>query len=151
GSTDPTQIISPLSSDRANTDLAALINAPSVARIAAKKLGYKGNPAALIGAVSATPASGSDFISIATVSENPTDAANLVNAFADAFIESRTDELHQEARAAIDLDQRQLAKLPETQDNSVQRTKILADLSSMQSLLQLPVGIQHINAAPAPT
>ena len=106
GSTDPTQIISPLSSDRANTDLAALVASPAVARIAAKKLGFKGNPEALVGAVIASPATGSDFISISTVSENPVTAANLVNAFADAFIASRTDELHAEARAAIDLDQR---------------------------------------------
>ena len=151
GSTDPTQIISPLSSDRANTDLAALVDSPAVARIAAKKLGFKGNPEALVGAVIASPATGSDFISISTVSENPTTAANLVNAFADAFIASRTDALHAEARAAIDLDQRALAKLPDTQDNSVQRTKILADLSTMQSLLQLPVGIEHINAAGPPS
>jgi Mrp family chromosome partitioning ATPase/capsular polysaccharide biosynthesis protein len=150
GSTDPTQIISPLSSDRANTDLAALVNSPAVARIAAKNLGFKGNPAALVGAVIATPASGSDFISISTVSGNPVNAANLVNAFADAFISSRTDTLHAQARAAIDQDTRQLEKLPNTTDNAVQRTKILADLSQMQALLSLPVGIQHINAATPP-
>jgi non-specific protein-tyrosine kinase len=151
GSTDPTQIISPLSSDRANTDLAALIDSPAVARIAAKKLGFKGNPDALVGAVTASPATGSDFISISTVSENPVTAANLVNAFADAFIASRTDTLHTEARAAVAQDEAQLAKLPNTPDNGVQRTKILADLSTMQSLLSLPVGIQHINAATPPS
>src|SRR5690348_2397193 len=151
GSSDPTQIISPLSSDRANTDLAALIDSPAVARLAAKKLGFKGDPGALVGAVTASPATGSDFISLTTVSENPTTAANLVNAFADAFIASRTDTLHTEARAAIAQDENQLAKLPNTQDNGVQRTKILADLSTMQSLLSLPVGIQHINAATPPS
>jgi Mrp family chromosome partitioning ATPase/capsular polysaccharide biosynthesis protein len=150
GSTDPTQIISPLSSDRANTDLAALVNSPSVARIAAKNLGYKGDPSGLIGAVVATPASGSDFISISTVSGNPKNAADLVNAFADAFIEQRTNELHNEARAGVDSDERQLAKLPDTTANAVQRTKLLADLSQNQSILSLPVGIQHINAATAP-
>jgi non-specific protein-tyrosine kinase len=150
GSTDPTQIISPLSSDRANTDLAALIASPAVARIAAKNLGFKGNPLALVGAVSASPSTGSDFITISTVSQNPKSAADLVNAFADAFIASRTNLVHTEAQAAINQDERQLAHLPNTADNAVQRTKILADLSSMQSLLSLPAGIQHINAATPP-
>ena len=66
GSTAPTQIISPLSSDRANTDLAALINSPAVARLAAKNLGYKGDPSALIGAVIATPAKSFDRVAPAS-------------------------------------------------------------------------------------
>ncbi len=44
------------------TDLATLVNSSAVAQIAAKELGYKGNPAALLGAVTAIPAAGSDFV-----------------------------------------------------------------------------------------
>jgi Mrp family chromosome partitioning ATPase/capsular polysaccharide biosynthesis protein len=151
GSTDPTTLTNANASDRATTDLATLIESAPVARIAAKTLGYKGNPNDLIGTVSAAPATGSDFVDLTAVSGSPQEAAALVNAFADAFVTERTMQMRSEAAQAIAQAQRELNVLPRILANQTQIGQLSETIQQMQGIEALPTaGIQHIDPASPP-
>jgi Mrp family chromosome partitioning ATPase/capsular polysaccharide biosynthesis protein len=151
GSTDPTQLLNSKATDRGTTDLSQLVTSDAVAKIAAKILGFKGDPDALAGLVSASPRSGSDFVDIATTSTRPKFAAAVANAFADGFVTNETQTLHNEAKAQINTDYAQLKGLPNTTDNLAQRERLLGDVSTMQGLLALPTaGVEHIDRALPP-
>src|SRR4051794_36064871 len=72
--------------ERALANQAVLLRTPSVAVDVAKDIGYQGNPGALLGAVSVTPSSGTDFITISATAGDPVLAAKIANGFAKAFI-----------------------------------------------------------------
>jgi len=151
GSTNPTQLTNPNANDRETTDLGTLVQSDAVAQIAAKMLGFKGNPDALISAVTATPATGSDFVDLTAVSGSPQGAAKLVNTVADAFVVDQTKAMRAEAAQAIAQAQRDLNALPKTLANQTQIGTLAETIQQMQGIEALPnAGIEHINPALPP-
>ena len=152
GSTDPTQLTNSGASDRETTDLATLVQSSAVAQIAAKMLGFKGNPDALIGAVTATPAAGSDFVDLTAVAASPQGAAELVNTVADAFIVDQTRSMRAQAAQAIVQAQRDLSVIPDTLANQTEIGQLTETIQQMRGIEALPTaGIQHINPASPPS
>jgi Mrp family chromosome partitioning ATPase len=98
GSTDPSAgEVSSTASDRTVANESRLLQTPTVAAKVGKKLGIQGNAGGLLGAISVTPSTGTDFVSITATTGNPILGAEIANAFAKAFIEMRASN----ARAAI--------------------------------------------------
>lgn len=151
GSTNPTDLLSPDSSDRETTDLAGLVDSPAVFALAAKELGVSGRTAAGLGAVTASPVTGSDYVTITAISGSAEATAELANAVANAFVYTETSTIHREAAQAIVQAQHQLSALPNTVSNSAQRGQFQETISSMQSIEALPTaGIEHVDSAYPP-
>lgn len=152
GSNSPASLTNETSNDRQTTDLATLINSGAVAPLVAKELGLKGDAAGLAGSVTATPDSGSDFVTLTAISGNPQDAALLVNTVANAFVTNETNTIHQEAAEAISAAQRQLNALPNTLENATQRSQLDETVQQMETIEYLPTaGIEHVSAAVPPS
>lgn len=151
GSTDPSELVNPQSSDRATTDLADLVDSSAVAEAAAKELGFKGNPAALLSGISASPESGSDFVTVTAISGSGPAAAELANAVADAFVTTESASIRQQAAQSIVQAQKELDVLPNTITNQTQRGVLAETIQQLQGIESLPnSGIRHVNPAYPP-
>lgn len=151
GSTDPTHLTNTSASDRETADLATLVQSSSVAKLAAKMLHFKGNPAALVGAVTATAVTGSDFVDLTAVSGSAQGAATLVNTVANAFVADQTTSMRAEAAQSIVQAQRDLNALPKTLANQTQIGQLVETIQQLQGVEALPsAGIEHIDPASPP-
>jgi len=84
-STDPTRDVQTISE---------LVTTTSVAERAKKDIDYPGTPEALLGTIEVQPVAQSQIVAITASAGDPDEAAEIANAFANAFVEERTDELH---------------------------------------------------------
>jgi Mrp family chromosome partitioning ATPase/capsular polysaccharide biosynthesis protein len=122
--------------ERNANNQAALVQSEAVAERVAKKLGYRGDPRALLGAVSVTPVEKTDFIQVSATASNPQVAADLANEFARAFREVHAKEARDEAKKAADATRKQMAGLPpdsreyDLLASKVERLQVLQDLPS---------------------
>jgi capsular exopolysaccharide synthesis family protein len=81
---------------------ARIIETPSMARIAANHLPRAlDNPRALLADIKATPSNTTGFITITVNAHEPTEAADIANAFAQAVVDYRTQQANQLLGAAI--------------------------------------------------
>lgn len=124
--------------DRTLANQAQLLQTPTVAKRVAKEIGFKGDPRALLGAITVAPSSGTDFIVITATTGSPQLGAELANGFARAFIKVRATN----ARDALN---QQLAayksQLSATHDLSLRR-----DLQSKISDLEVQAATPSGNA-----
>jgi succinoglycan biosynthesis transport protein ExoP len=98
--------------DRSVLNQATLLTTTDTARQVASRIGYKGDPRALLGGVSAKARSGQDFIDITARNNDPARAAKLANEFARAFIQLRSNRLRERVKLAERTAERQLAATP---------------------------------------
>ena len=93
-------------------DDANLVTTLQVARAvqAQQKLPYP--PAALLGGVTASPATGSDFIAISAQGSDPQLTAELANGFAHAYLSTSSSNLARSARSALKAIEKQLQNTP---------------------------------------
>jgi succinoglycan biosynthesis transport protein ExoP len=129
-------------SDRDNADQAALITTPKVATLAAKRLHFTGAPEALLGSVSASPRTGSDFILISGQAGSGATAAAIANAFAQAYIENRSAGYRQEIDQSI---QRAKVQAQRLKDEGASKASIKA-LTQRVTRLQTLEGLAQPSA-----
>jgi Mrp family chromosome partitioning ATPase/capsular polysaccharide biosynthesis protein len=111
-------------SDREVQDLAGLLSSRDVANGVAKRLGRTGEAGALAGSVKAFASPGSDFVQIKAYQGSAQDAADVANAFAQAFISLRTDAVRKDVTKAVSATQAQLNTLPRTAANKTTRQQL---------------------------
>jgi receptor protein-tyrosine kinase len=111
---------------------AILLRTPAVAAIAAKKIGWRGDPSVLLGYVSAVPEQGTDFMTISGVGTNAVDAARIANAFAQAYIANQTANTAQVIAQAIKGQQRNLAQIPQDAAHQLQREQLASGIAQLQ-------------------
>lgn len=151
GSTNPSQLVNSTATDRETTDLASLVDSSAVSELAAKELVAAGHLGALRGAVSASPVLGSDFVSVTATSDSAENAAALANATVNAFIQTQTNSIKQQASVIIAQAQRSLSVIPNTLANDFQRSELAATIQSMQSVVSDPTaGLRLSNPAYPP-
>ena len=137
------------SDDRTTANQATLLATDGVARRAARKLHYRGDPNALLGSIETSPRSGQDFIDITARDPDPERAAELANAFAAAFVDQRSDILRGRVRRARLVAQRELARTP---GSSEARDSLLERIRELQAVENLPSsGAEQISQAEAPS
>jgi Mrp family chromosome partitioning ATPase len=107
-------------------DVAQLITTQSVTTAVAQTLGV---PVASARSVTATPATGSSFVTVTATSPSPVLSAGLANGYASEFLRSREQAVAAEAGGALRAAQATLASLPNNGTG-------LASLSQRQTLLQ---------------
>jgi Mrp family chromosome partitioning ATPase/capsular polysaccharide biosynthesis protein len=120
------------SDDRTVENQATLLTSVDVASTVAKRIGYRGAPAALAGSVSAVPSSGSDFITISARAATPQRAAAVANGFAQAFIDLRSARRRGQIDKAIAELDRQLRRIPSTAATSSERADVSSNIRQLE-------------------
>jgi non-specific protein-tyrosine kinase len=140
-----------LQGDRNIVNQASLLRTPAVAADVARRINYRANPATLLGAITVTPSTGSDFLVVTAVDDDASRAAQLANAFAAAFIALRTTQTRSDIRRALHAATQQLARLPHTQANAASRETLVTRVNSLEAIDSLAAGgaRQVDRAAPA--
>jgi receptor protein-tyrosine kinase len=120
------------SDDRTVANEAALITSEGVAGAAAKRLNYRAPPPGLLAAIAATPAAGSDFITIRAQAASSVQAARVANAFAQGFIEVQAANQSNAVSQALAQLRQQLKQLPNTPANAVARSNAIANIQQLK-------------------
>ncbi len=127
-------------SDRTVADQAALVTTTEVAALVARQIHYSGSAAALAGSVTATPATGADFVTISAHESTPSLAARTANGFARAFINISTSQGHAATQKAILQLRKQLRQLSRNPANSSNRSQIVSQIQQLQVAASSGVG-----------
>jgi polysaccharide biosynthesis transport protein len=122
--------------DRNTRNQATLLHSREVAARAARDIGYRGDPAALLDDVAVTPETGTDFITIEATADAPQQAADLANAFAHAFEQVRSEQLRQNAIAALQVARKELSKAR----TEAARKELQARVNRLEVIESLPAG-----------
>jgi Mrp family chromosome partitioning ATPase/capsular polysaccharide biosynthesis protein len=126
--------------DRNIVNQASLLRTPAIARVVAKDIGFRGDPAALLGAIAVTPSTGSDFLVISAVDGTSTGAATIANGFARAFIDNQNATTRAQITRALATARRQLGLLPVIAANTEARATLRTRISSLEALNGLSAG-----------
>lgn len=134
--------------ERNANNQAALVQSEAVAERVAKKLGFRGDPRALLGAVSVTPVEKTDFIQVSATTASSQLAADLANEFARAFRAVNAREARDEAARTAEATLKQMEKLPK---DSRQYEQLASKVERLQVLQDLPAAnVRLLDAAVPP-
>ncbi len=111
-------------SDREVQDLAVLLSSRDVATGVARRLNRIGDAGTLAASVTTQASAGSDFVQVKASQPSAAEAANVANAFAQAFIQLRTDAVRDNINKALAASKKQLDSLPRTQVNLAARQQL---------------------------
>lgn len=138
-------------SDRTIADQAALVTTKEVAAIVATQIGYSGSPQSLAGAVTATPATGEDIVTIGGTASSSAEAAKIANGFARAFIQLSTQQGHGAVVKSLNTLHQQLHQLPPGTSTATERSNIQNQIEQLQVAESSGIGnATQINPATAP-
>jgi Mrp family chromosome partitioning ATPase/capsular polysaccharide biosynthesis protein len=125
--------------DQRNTqNQAALLKSRSVGEAVARRIGYRGDPGALLNAVTATPATSSDFVTITAKQHSARAAAALANAFAKAFIDLRSATARNKILSAREVAAAELARLSDDPANADARRTLKSRIRRLNVINSLP-------------
>jgi Mrp family chromosome partitioning ATPase/capsular polysaccharide biosynthesis protein len=137
--------------DRSTQDQATLLLSRAVTDAVRTRLKLTESPASLVGSVTATPSTGSNFVSVTAVRGSGAEAAAVANAYVQEFIRYRTAQLGSEAKDAIARVRGQLAQLPAATSASDQRAALKDALQQLEAARAVtPVHSRQTNLAAAP-
>jgi receptor protein-tyrosine kinase len=132
--------------DRDLTNQAELLRTLPVAREVAKDIGFRGDPAALLGGISVAPSKGSDFVVVTATAGEPRLAAALANAFARAFVKQRSSAERTQLVAQLKAARDALSKVPRSQRAGSDAEQ---QVSQLQAATQLSTAdARQIDTAP---
>jgi succinoglycan biosynthesis transport protein ExoP len=142
----------PVSDDRTTQTIAALLTSRTVAAEAARRIGYRGDPDSLLASMKVLPASGADYVTIEAEWGSARGAARLANAFAGAFIATRSEAARDQARDARTLAESRLERLQADGGNRVAVRSLRARIQRLKVIETLPAGAaEQVDRAEAPT
>lgn len=127
-------------SDREVQDLAGLLSSRDVANGVAKRLGRTGDAGALAGSIKAFASPGSDFVQLKSSQGSAQDAADVANAFAQAFISLRTDAVRKDVDKAVTATQAQLNTLPRNKANETTRQQLEDNIRQLRLTAAVSTG-----------
>ncbi len=137
--------------DRSVVNQAQLLTSGDVARSVAKRIKYEGSPESLASMVTATPAEGSDFVTVTARAGTPQDAAKIANGFAQAFIDIRDSNRRAQVTKALEQLRRQLRSTPRTQANATDRAEIASNMRQLEvTSASAPGNATQVDPASAP-
>lgn len=137
--------------DRTTLSQATLLRTRGVAIRVAQRLGYAGSPDALLGAIDATPVTGSNFVTVSATWGTGQGAADIANAFAQEFIRVQSDQSRRDSERLLDRLRGQLRTFPRDQANAANRAELTAQVRQLEVSLQLPAGgARQVDSAATP-
>src|SRR5918994_1564245 len=126
--------------DRTNETVAALVTSRTVARSAAERLGYSGDPGDLLADLEVIPATGADYIPVTGRAGSGQRAAGLANAFAAAFVATRLEAAKKDAERARVSAERRLEELRDEGGNRTAVKSLEQRIQQLKVLESLPAG-----------
>jgi succinoglycan biosynthesis transport protein ExoP len=127
--------------DRTVSNQASLLRTAAVVRAVAREPQFRGeDPGSLLGKLTATPRGGQDFIDISVTDNDPVRAAQLANAFAEAFIANRSEALRAKVVRARQAAEKELAETPLVPGTRVARENLAERVRQLQTVESLPSG-----------
>lgn len=128
---------------------ATLISSGVFTARVAKRLG---RPVSEVGGVTATAGAETDFITISTTRSTGKEAADVVNAYAQAYIEIRSENARKVLQEGLQKSQQQLDRLPVRRANETERATLAGNIRRIKLALELPGGeTTQLSPAAAPT
>jgi Mrp family chromosome partitioning ATPase/capsular polysaccharide biosynthesis protein len=140
GISDPLQTGGTAGTDRNLENQARLFTTTEVLSRVVKTLNYPGSPQALVHNVTITPSTGSDIITIAARFGDPSGAARLANAFAEAFISTGSAQQQKQIAQAVQALRSQLRDISASQSTASDRLVIITRLHQLQLAQQTGAG-----------
>jgi Mrp family chromosome partitioning ATPase/capsular polysaccharide biosynthesis protein len=138
-------------SDRTIQDQAGLLTSREVATSVARRLGRPGEASALAASITAASAPGSNFLTITARRSQAEDAARVANAFAQAFVQLRSDAARKRVQKAINVTQGQLSQLRKSAVNAAERATLSDSLRQLRLQLAVSTGsASQVDPALAP-
>jgi len=133
---------------RSNQNQASLLSSGVFTSRVAKKLG---RPVGEVGGVSATASEDTDFITITATRGSGREAADIANAYAQAYIEIRSERSKKALEDGLEKSQAQLDRLPPRAANATERATLAANVRRIRLALELPgAQLTQLNPAPVP-
>lgn len=130
--------------------LARYLNTPETAAIAKQRLHLSESPDALLTSISVQPLSQTNIVSVEASASTPKLARDIADAFVDATVARRTQEVQTDVKTVIARLQQQIAQSNPKLTGSV--APLQARLSALRSLLGLPdPTVSVLNRAQTPT
>jgi tyrosine-protein kinase len=127
-------------SERELANQARVLRSRPVAERVAKKVGFKGDPEALLGALQVVADPDADFLTLVAVWSDPDGAARLANAFAQAFLDQRLATRRDDAARALDAARSAMADLDRSPSRADERAELAARISQLEVLQSIPSG-----------
>ena len=148
-------LVTPVPSDQANilglgllrqasdptqdeTTASQLVGNAAVAARAQQNLGWRDSPTALLRQVSVQPVANSSIVAVTASTGSPARSVQLANAFAQAAIGVRTQQLHQALGPAIQNMRQQIQQVTSGAPASIADQPLYQELAQMEALLSGP-------------
>ncbi|HSS80338.1 MAG TPA: polysaccharide biosynthesis tyrosine autokinase [Gaiellaceae bacterium] len=113
---------------------ARLIQTPQVAERVRTRHAFGMSRDALLGAISVQPLSQSNIIAINATAGSPRRSADIANAFADEFVNQRSDDFNKALATTMARLRARIASLPASQLNTPTASDLRAQLAQLQTL-----------------
>ena len=126
------------STDRGVSNQASLLYSRNVAAKVRGKIAYQGSPEDLLKRVSITSRTGQDFVDISARGESPREAADIANAYANAFVTLINTAQTARVQKALDLSRSQLKAVPRGPASQGTRDDLGAQIRRLQTALEVP-------------
>jgi polysaccharide biosynthesis transport protein len=120
------------------TTAAELVDNAAVAAQAQQNLGWRDSPAALLQQVSVQPVANSSIVAVTASTGSPAGSLHLANAFAQAAIQVRTEQLHQALAPAIQNMRDEIQQVTGGAPASIGDQPLYQELAEMEALLSGP-------------
>jgi Mrp family chromosome partitioning ATPase/capsular polysaccharide biosynthesis protein len=134
--------------DRQTQDQARLLLSRPVGDAVRRRMNLAESNGALLTSVTASPETGSNFVTVTAERPTAEEAATLANTFVQEYIRFRRDQLARDAEAAVRRLRAEFAALPRTQATSQQREDLLDTIRQLRALQAVaPSNIRQTNRA----
>jgi succinoglycan biosynthesis transport protein ExoP len=127
-------------SERELANQARLLKTRPVARRVAAKIGFRGDPSALLSSVTVQRSPDADFVTVTATAKSGTLAADLANAFAQSFVEQRTAARKQAALTNRVGLERQYRELPRADRESAAGQGLAQEIRQLKAVERLESG-----------
>jgi capsular polysaccharide biosynthesis protein len=114
---------------------ATLLRSPAVAEAARVRLGLRRSAADLLDDVSTHVIGGSDAVALTATDTSPARAAQIANAFVDAFVSSRTSAFQSEVASTVARLQKRLAAMPRAERTGPAGAQLQRRLADTRALV----------------
>jgi Mrp family chromosome partitioning ATPase/capsular polysaccharide biosynthesis protein len=147
----------PAATDRDLANQARLLRSEPVAERVARRIGFRGDPGLLLGAVQVLANPNADFVTIVARAGTPRGAADLTNGFAQAFVDQRAANRRDDADRALAAAKQAMADAQtsnpaRTPDQRDELQNLASQISQLEILRSLPSGsAEQLDAAKPPT
>jgi len=147
------QTANPAVDQRSLANQARLVTTPNVAAVVIRRLGLNTTPDSLLEGISVRPDTSADFLTIVAEAPSARLAAQLVNAFAQGYLQVRAAQGQRQVAVQLKIVRLQLARTPKTAGNATARTALRERIQELETAALNPqsVGEQLSTAQPPPS